>query len=230
MARKEISAASIIREGEPFPPPLRDRLLQRLSDALEEPWPYVGYEEFLEWIDEDTRAEWVDGVIIMTSPASYRHQNISGFLHASLRGFVENHGLGVVLAAPFQMKLERSGREPDLLFVATENLQRLKPTYLDGPADLVIEIIAPECAGRDRGDKFYEYERAKIPEYWLIDPEMERVEFYRLEADRYRAETADDEGVYYSPIIRGMWLRVDWLWQEPMPRVAEVLREVEGET
>jgi Uma2 family endonuclease len=229
MARKQISAASISREGEPFPPLVRDRLLQRLSDVLGEPWPYVSYEEFLTWVDEDTRAEWVDGAIIMTSPAGYRHQNISGFLHALLRGFVENQNLGVVLAAPFQMKLERSGREPDLHFLSKENLQRLKPTYLDGPADLVVEIISPESAGRDRGDKFYEYERAKIPEYWLIDPEMERVEFYRLDADRYRAEAIDGEGIYYSPVVRGLWLRVDWLWQEPMPRVSEVLREVEGD-
>jgi hypothetical protein len=55
------------------------------------------------------------------------------------------------------------------------------------------------------------------------------VEFYRLEADHHRAGTADGSGVYNSPVIQGLWLRVDWLWQEPMPRVTEVLREVKGE-
>jgi Uma2 family endonuclease len=54
-------------------------------------------------------------------------------------------GLGEVLDAPFLMKLER-GREPDVLFVSREHLDRLKENYLDGPADLVIEIVSVEIA------------------------------------------------------------------------------------
>jgi Uma2 family endonuclease len=135
------------------------------------------YEEFLAWADEDTLAEWVDGEAVMSSPASRRHQSIAGFLTSVMRIFVEQRELGVILSAPFQMKLEH-GREPDLLFVASENLERLKESYLDGPADLVVEIVSPESAGRDRGEKFYEYARGGVPEYWLIDPQLEWVEFY----------------------------------------------------
>ncbi|MEJ7756097.1 MAG: Uma2 family endonuclease [Nocardioidaceae bacterium] len=57
-------------------------------------------------------------------------------------------------------------------------------TYLDGAADLAIEIISPESIGRDRGEKFVEYEAAGIREYWLIDPERRQAEFYRLEFRR----------------------------------------------
>ncbi|MEA3338380.1 MAG: Uma2 family endonuclease, partial [Chloroflexota bacterium] len=146
-----------------------------------------------------------------------------------MRAFVEQHDLGVVLSAPFQMKLARSGREPDLLFVAQEHLGRLQETYLDGPADLAVEIISLESIGRDRGDKFCEYEEAGIPEYWLIDPLREQAEFYRLDAQgRYCLTSPDEEGVYHSQTLPGFWLRVDWLWQESLPHSVRALGEIAG--
>jgi Uma2 family endonuclease len=117
------------------------------------------------------------------------------------------------------------GREPDLLFVIQEHLDRLGETYLNGPADLVIEIVSPESAGRDRGDKFYEYERAGIPEYWLVDPLTKRVEFCQINAaGQYRLVLPDEAGVYCALELPGLWLRVSWLWQPP--RVLDVLREL----
>lgn len=194
------------------------------------PPEYMTYEEFLEWADEDTLAEWVDGVVVMTSPASTRHERITRFLVRVLSTFTEVHALGEVLQAPFQMKLGRSGREPDLLFVTNEHLDRLKKTYLDGPADLVVEVVSPESQERDRNDKFREYSAASIPEYWLIDPEREQAIFYQLDASGdYRAALLDDEGIYRSQIIPGFWLRVDWLKQDPLPDTTDVLLEIDGE-
>ena len=119
---------------------LRRRLLEvLLAPSVPEA---MSYEEFLDWADEDTLAEWVNGKIFMTSPASNEHQDIAAFLTALLRIFVETHDLGVIRAAPFQMKMEH-GREPDLLFIASMHLSRLQRNYLDGPADLVVEIISP---------------------------------------------------------------------------------------
>ncbi len=183
------------------------------------------YEEFLSWADEDTLAEWVDGEVIMTSPASNRHQDLVRFLTAVLSIYVESHDLGQVRPAPFQMKLEH-GREPDLLFVARAHLDRLKETYLDGPADLVVEIISPESMARDRGEKFYEYAQGGVPEYWLIDPQTEWAEFYRLVQGRYRPAFSGREGRYEAQVLPGFWLRVEWLWQEPLPPILDVLREL----
>ena len=188
------------------------------------------YEEFLEWADEDTLAEWVDGEVVMYSPASGRHQDIVLFLGFVLGFYTRIRGLGIVRLAPFQMKLKRSGREPDLLFVARENLHRLKGTYLDGPADLVVEVVSPESVIRDKGEKFYEYQEAGIPEYWLIDPDRERAEFYRLGEDGlYRVAFAGREGVFRSEVLPGFWLRVEWLWQEPLPSVEDIMLEIGGE-
>lgn len=192
------------------------------------------FEEFLAWCDEDTRAEWIDGEVQMVSPASQKHQQVTMFLSTLLSLYARRKNLGIVLSAPFLMRLPDvpSGREPDILFVRTENLHRIQPAFLDGPADLVVEIVSPESVGRDRGEKFVEYEQAGIPEYWLIDPDRHRAEFYHLDArGMYRLVEPDAQGVYRSHVVDGFWLRVDWLWQDPLPLEEDVLREIrEGQT
>ncbi len=205
-------------------PYLRRRLQETIGEIPGRSPQKMTYKEFLAWADEDTLAEWVDGEVVMYSPASKQHQNLADFLTSVLRAFVEQHHLGVVLSAPFQMKLEH-GREPDLLFVANEHLERLKETHLEGPADLVVEIVSPESVGRDRGEKFYEYERAGIPEYWLIDPLREQAEFYQLGVQgRYRMLVPEAERIYRSVVVPGFWLRVVWLWKTPP--VLQVLQEL----
>jgi len=211
-----------VRDGD-----LRRRLLELL--AVEER-PRMTYEEFLAWADEDTLAEWVDGEVVMYSPASLRHQEINGFLSQVIGLYVEQQKAGQVLLPPFQMKLDAlHGREPDLLFVATEHLDRLRNTYLDGPADLVIEITSSESLARDRGEKFYEYAQGGVPEYWLIDPDAQWAEFYHLGEDRrYRPAFVGAEGIYRSRVLPGFWLRVEWLWQEPLPHPLRALGEIAG--
>ncbi|HHH42233.1 MAG TPA: Uma2 family endonuclease [Chloroflexi bacterium] len=214
MATQGEKALALLREPGVLTDELRRELIELLLAPPQE--RRMSYEAFLEWADEDTLAEWVDGKVITYSPASKRHQEIADFLLVLTRLFVEHRDLGVVLSAPFQMKLSRSGREPDLIFVAKDHLDRLKTTYLDGPADLAVEIVSPESVGRDRGEKFYEYEEAGIPEYWLIDPLTERAEFYRLDdRGRYRLVPPDAEGVYRSAVLPGFWLKVAWLWHPP---------------
>ncbi|MBA3441832.1 MAG: Uma2 family endonuclease [Pyrinomonadaceae bacterium] len=186
------------------------------------------YEEFLAWADEDTWAEWVDGEVIYMSPVSDLHQDLADFLTALLRFFTETYQLGVIRSAPFQMKIgpKLSGREPDVLFISSEHLDRLKKTFLDGPADLVIEIVSPESRARDRGDKFYEYEQGGVREYWLLDPLRKQAEFYQLGEDGiYHLATITQDGIYRSVVLKGLEMKVDWLWQEPLPSLLSVLKE-----
>ena len=188
----------------------------------------MSYEEFLAWADEDTWAEWVDGEVVVLSPASDPHQNLAGFLSALFRHLAEAKQLGRIFMAPFLMKLETrpSGREPDIIFVAKRNLDRLKLNYLDGPADLVVEIVSPDSQSRDRGEKYYEYEEAGVSEYWLLDPTRKQAEFYRLGADgTYSRISVGDDDTFSSAVLEGLWLKVDWLWQEPLPTLMSVLKE-----
>jgi len=191
----------------------------------------INYEEFLDWADEDTHAEWVDGEVLMTSPASYRHQAIKGFLESSLLIFTQTFDLGIVLSAGFQMKLPSTGREPDVLFVSKARSKNIKKTFLKGPADLVVEIVSPESVERDNETKYAEYAEGGVPEYWLIDPLEEKASFYQLDKSKqYHKVEPDSTGKYYSKVVSNFWLKVEWLWQQPLPEVAEVLLEVGGET
>lgn len=176
------------------------------------------YEQFLQQLDEDTLAEWVDGEVVYLSPAGLEHQDIAGFLTAVLRAYVQKYQLGRVVSAPFQMRLLRSerGREPDLLFVSNENLHRLHETYLEGGADLVVEVTSPESLLRDRGEKRAEYELEGIREYWIINPDERRVDFLVLGEDgRYERRREDADGVYHSEVLKGFRLPVRWLWERP---------------
>jgi len=186
------------------------------------------FEEFLHWGDEDTYAEWVDGEIIELTSPSFRHQKIVDYLMALLQHFLYAHPLGEVCSAPFLMRLPKrpSGRMPDILFIAKENLGRIKQNYLNGPADLVVEIVSPESKKRDREDKFSEYAQAGIREYWLIDIERKQAEFYQLgDKNAYRPVSINQDGIYHSAVLSGLWLKVDWLWQESLPPLLEVLKE-----
>jgi len=122
-------------------------------------------------------------------------------------------------------------REPDLLFVAQEHLDRLSEARLSGPADLVIEVVSDDSVARDRADKFYEYQAAGIPEYWIIDsrPGRSRVDFYVLDHQgRYQPVPADSDGRYHATVLPGLWLQVEWLMAEEPPAVLQALARVVG--
>jgi len=185
------------------------------------------YEEFLAQTSDGIWAEWVNGEVSYMT-VSKEHVKLMRFLLSLLQCFAEAHQLGEVFCEPFQMKTgpDLPGRAPDVFFVARENLSRLEKNYLNGPADLVVEIISPESRGRDRGDKFYEYEQGGVREYWLLDPIRKQADFYQLGADGiYRLVPVDNDGVYHSAVLPDLWLKVAWLWQEPLPLLLSVLKE-----
>jgi Uma2 family endonuclease len=193
------------------------------------PKRYISFEDFLAHGPE-THAEWVNGEVITMSPPMENHQDVSRMLSALLSHFVEDHDAGRILPAPFLMKTGPGlpGREPDILFITTEHLDRIKRTHLEGPADLAVEIISPESRGRDRGDKFYEYEQGGVREYWLLDPERRQAEFHALGDDGiYRPIPVGDDGVFRSHVPPGLWLRPEWFWQRPLPSLRSVLAEWE---
>lgn len=195
--------------------------------------PKITYEEFLARADEDAHVEWVNGEVIVHMTAKPLHQRILNFLNILLTQFVHFFELGEVFTAPMQMKAtpQGPGREPDLLFVARDHLDRVLETHLDGPADLVIEIVSDESVSRDLDEKFFEYQDAGIPEYWIIDPRprRKRAWFYRLdERGQYQPVPLTPEGVYRSAIVPGFWLNVNWLWGEELPDPLTTFAEIAG--
>jgi Uma2 family endonuclease len=187
------------------------------------------YEEFLTWCDEETHAEWVDGEVEFMPPVTADHNDEGTFLQYLLNTFVNARGLGKVRYEPYQMKAspDLPGRSPDVIFIATENLHRARRLYLDGPADLVVEIISRDSRHRDRVTKFGEYERGGVREYWLIDPEHRTAEFFvRGEDGRFHHAPVDGAGVYHSTVLAGLSFPVVWLWNPP-PYI-EVVKALAG--
>src|SRR2546423_468668 len=92
-------------------------------------------EDFEAWCDEDVRAEFVDGEVIIMSPVSRMHNRLEHFLLRLLSDYVEAHG-GELFGPEFQIRL-RAGlrRVPDLLYVALDHLDRIRATFLDGGPD-----------------------------------------------------------------------------------------------
>jgi Uma2 family endonuclease len=186
----------------------------------------MSFEEYLEAYD-GVHAEWVDGRVYLMSPGNLRQSRLTRFLSAVVQHWAEAHDLGEAFVPPFGVRLnEAVVREPDVFFVLSAHLERLRDTLVEGAPDLVIEVVSPSSRGTDRGDKYYEYERAGVPEYWLIDPEREQVEAYRLgPAGRYVLLDLGEPSVLRSEVLPGMWIPVAWLWKQPLPKVTWVERE-----
>ena len=184
----------------------------------------VTFEEYLQLVGEDRR-EWKDGQIIEMDPVNEEHDATTRFLDRVMGTYAESTDSGRVMGENYPERLnEESTRMPDVSFFRRDSLGKLRRTYSEGGADLVIEVVSPESRGRDRGDKYFEYEAAGILEYWLVDPERRQAEFYRLQEERYQTVSPDVEGRVYSEALPGFFIRVDWLWNRP--RVLDALREL----
>lgn len=189
---------------------------------------YVSYEEFLELGEEFKHSEWVNGRVVLMPPVSDAHSTLKGDLYYLLRTFVDYHDLGIVKDEPFQMKTgpDLPGRSPDVFVVLKKNVKRLRKTFFEGPADLVVEVISPSTRAVDRGDKYYEYERGGVREYWLLDPLRKQAEFYLLGRDRiYRPVVVGSDNVYHSTVLKGLWINVPWLWGAPRLTLTKLLKE-----
>ena len=178
----------------------------------------MSFEEFLDAIFDHDHYEWVDGEAMEMPAVNDAHNQMTVWLITVLQIFVRRLKLGKIRHEPYEMQCVPggNGRAPDVFFVATANLFRLEKKVCAGPADLAVEVVSPSNSKTDYKDKFGEYERGGVREYWLIDPLRRRVHFYRLGADGAYAEAAPGaDGIYHSLAISGLWIRVDWLWNRP---------------
>jgi Uma2 family endonuclease len=176
------------------------------------------YEEYLCAPDIDEHTEWVDGEVIPMMSVSDAHARLTAYLVRLLGNYLEDRGLGEVFTEPFNMKLEPDlpGRSPDVLVVLTPNRGRVEAQFLNGPADLVIEIISPGTESVDRGAQFLEYEAGGVPEYWILDPHRENAEFLvRNDKGRLHAASLGPDGRYRSSAIPGLVVDVEWFWNRP---------------
>ena len=162
------------------------------------------------------------------SPISQEHDRIFSWFLRVLAEFVEEHDLGSVHGPEFQIRLATvlSRREPDLLFVSKARAGQLHKNHLEGPPDMLVEIVSPESVNRDWDEKPAEYERAGVPEYWVVDSLSQRAQLQVLsKAGKYEVVTECD-GWLVSVAIPGFRLKTEWFWPATRPKVADALREI----
>jgi Uma2 family endonuclease len=125
------------------------------------------------------------GELIMPPHPTETHQRVLDALYAVMRAFVRGHDLGILRFAPLPVLLwPGTIREPDILFISHAHADRISEQSI-GPPDLVVEVISPSTRRTDRVEKFVEYARAGISEYWIVDPDAQTIEVFVLQDGAY---------------------------------------------
>lgn len=115
------------------------------------------------------------------------HQRMMLFLLSQLQSFIGSDGIGEVLCAPLPLRVrEGRFREPDVIFALSQNQRFVQEEFWLG-ADLVMEIVSPDKKShkRDYETKVVDYAEAKIPEYWIVDPQQKQITVLTLDGDKY---------------------------------------------
>ncbi len=173
-----------------------------------------------EWTYSDYRAipvdgrryEIVNGVLLLMPSPSRSHQKTVGELFAYLRTHIQTSGLGEVYMAPFDVELAPDTVfQPDVLVVLNAGLEKVTEDGVIGAPDLVVEVASPGTAPYDRLSKYEKYARARVPEYWIVNPEKRSIEVLVLEG----SSTYHSLGVFRgqvtlpSRVVPGLPVRVE---------------------
>lgn len=172
-------------------------------------------EEFYNTIDEDDKAEFINGQVIMHSPVKLEHAEVSGALSSLLRYYVIKNGLGKVFTEKIMVQLSRNSYEPDIVFFKKETAQNFNAGQMLFPApDFIVEITSPSTEKNDRGIKFEDYALHNVTEYWIIDPADKTVEQYLLVNNTYTLEFKGKNGSITSKAIKGFAIDVKAIFSD----------------
>jgi Uma2 family endonuclease len=191
--------------------------------------PGVTEQMFDDLVDEDTKAELLDGVMIVHSPASPRHNRIAGFLRRLMSGYAEEKDLGEVFGPDDLIHLAMCRRfAPDAFFLDQDRVpEPLPEDQFEGAPDLVIEVLSPSTRADDLDDKRPAYRQARVKEIWFVDPDNQEVLIDRRGKRGY-VTTTITAGRAASTVLPGFWVETAWLWADPMPKVGACLRAILG--
>ena len=179
--------------------------------ATAQPAVKLTYEDYCA-APADNRYELLDGELIMVAAPNIKHESVRSLLGHHLGNFIIDHGLGKLFYAPCDVMLSESDVvQPDLLFVSREREHLLSGGQnVQGAPDLVVEILSPGTARRDRGDKRALYGKHGVIEYWLVDPMAETVSIHRQRAGvLVLSRTFGRTQTLRSQLLAGLELHLD---------------------
>ena len=188
----------------------------------------ITLEEFYELFGEDDNVELIDGVVIPRMAAQDPHEDLFRFLFIFLALYVEEHGLGIVRGSRTLVPItSHRGRLPDILFVRKEREDIVGQKGLTDAPDLAIEIISPGDTEMDIMQLQTDYEQIGTKEFWVIDQPRKQVRAFFLDNVTSMFIPIElEENILRSEVVTEFWLKIDWLWQKPLPSVSDVLKKV----
>ncbi len=144
------------------------------------------YDDYCLIPDDGRQHEVVHGTLHMSPSPRYQHQKIILRLSSLIEQFARETGAGEVIIAPFDVVLsEHNVVQPDLMFISKEQRSILTDRNVQGPPDLVVEVLSEGNRKYDEEVKRKLYEQFGVKEYWIVDPELESIKVYYLEGDRF---------------------------------------------
>jgi Uma2 family endonuclease len=172
--------------------------------------PEVSEKEYFKFATEDISCELINGSLIIHSPASLDHEKIFIFLNTLINIYLGEAKQGQVLGSRFVMRLGRGFIfEPDLMVLLSNSRVRITSKYLDGPADMVVEILSPSTRETDLMKKVPQYLEKGVKEIWLIDPEAKELLSYRPNTPPTNYKGTD---TVQSEVLKGFFIKLEWLW------------------
>lgn len=197
------------------------------SEIQRHPGRRMTEEEFVAWVRPKTRAEWVDGEVIIMAPDSNEHSRLVLFLGRLLAIVAEETDAGTTRGPEFTVRFgpQRRRRLPDILFISKPRMDLIRPYHLEGAPDLIFEVVSHESVDRDYRDKFEEYAAADVKEYWVADPLRRRLTAYSLTRSKRFRPVRPTAGLLRSKVLPRFGLKSEWLFPHPT-RTIDVLREL----
>jgi len=177
------------------------------------------YEDYLQFPEEPGyRFEILEGILVKEPSPSIHHQRVSRELGRQLMDFIDDFDPeGELFFAPLDVTLTgKNVLQPDILFVSAARKEIMREERIDGPCDLVVEIMSPSNRRKDRLRKMEIYRKAEIPHYWLVDPEENTLEAFTLKDECYTLVFVGGPGDEFShPEFPELDLNLDKVFYRP---------------
>ena len=164
---------------------------------------------------EDKRYELHDGDLVVVPSPKEQHQTTTLDLAAEIRQFARRTGIGRAFVAPFDIVFSNHDVvQPDVIYVSNERRGIITADNIQGAPDLVIEVLSPSTAHRDRTFKRALYARHGVREFWLVDTDTHTIEVLLLGEGRYNTVSTYSAGeTLTSPTLADFTLNLDDIFQ-----------------
>jgi Uma2 family endonuclease len=177
------------------------------------------YDDYVHFPDDGKRHELIEGEHYVTPTPNRKHQAVSGNLFGLIWSYLQQHPIGRIFAAPFDVILsDFDVVEPDLLYISRQRLTEIDTSpWVRGAPNLAVEIGSPSTRKRDATVKRRLYERFGVEEYWVVDPDLDSIDVYRHLDGRYERTaqlTLERGDILRTPLLPGLDLPLSKVFED----------------